>query len=255
MVFVHGFACDATDWRAQVDALASRTTVIAWELPGHGGGRAEAADCTIEAYGAGLARALVELALSPVVLVGHSMGCRVVLEAKRIQPDAVSAVALVEGSTIAQGDPVAARRAKADELAGDRYLPFVRHFFESMFFPSSDPAVAKAICDRAMRLPVDIGRELMISTAGWDAGEVGSALAAVDVPLLVVQSTTMDAMLNRVPLSPGESSPWIDLVREHVPSAEIAVISGPGHFPQIESADRVTELLAGVLDRPVTLRS
>lgn len=245
LVFVHGFACDRTDWRAQVDALASRTSVVEWELPGHGSTPGAPADCTIKGYGAGLARALTELGLPPAILVGHSMGCRVVLQANRFAPDAVAGLVLVDGSRIAQGDPLAARRAMADRLKGDGYRRFVRAFFESMFFPSSDPAVAGAICDRAMRLPTAVGRALMTDLAGWDAGEVEAALDAVSVPLLAIQSTTMDATLKRVPLAPGQSSPWVDLIRAHVPSAGVAILTGPGHFPQIELADEVTALIAG----------
>lgn len=256
LVFVHGFACDRTDWRAQVDSLAARTTVVDWELPGHGSTPGTPANCTIEAYGAGLARALTERELPPAILVGHSMGCRVVLEANRCQPGVVSGLVLVDGSRIAQGDPLAARRAMADQLEGDGYRRFMREFFGSMFFPPSDPALATAICDRAMRLPAEVGRALMTDLAGWDAGEVESALDAVAVPVLAVQSTTMDTALRRVPLATGQGSPWLDLIRAHVPGAAVAVLPGPGHFPQIESADEVTALIAGfALDGPGKLGS
>ncbi len=251
LVFVHGFACDRTDWRDQVDSLAPRATVVEWELPGHGSTPGAPADCTIEAYGAGLARALRELESAPAVLVGHSMGCRVVLEANRCQPDAVAGLVLVDGSRIAQGDSLAARRAMADQLDGDGYRRFVREFFGSMFFPSGDPALATAIRDRAMRLPAEVGRALMTDLAGWDAGEVEAALDAVEVPVLAIQSTTMDTALQRVPLDPGQNSPWLDLIRAHVSDATVAVLPGPGHFPQIEIADEVTALIGGfALDGP-----
>lgn len=245
LVFVHGLACDGTDWRAQVDAFTPRTTVVVCELPGHGSSPGVPAECTIEAYGAGVARALRELELPPAILVGHSMGCRVILEANRIQPDAVSGLVLVDGSRIGAGDPQAAERAMADELAGDGYPRFMRQFFESMFFPSSDPALAKAIVDRALRLPAAVGRPLITNLAGWDAGQVENALDAVNVPLLAIQSTTMDATRARVSLSPGQSSGWIDLVRAHVPQAAVAILPGSDHYPQIDLAHEVTTLIAG----------
>ena len=142
LVFVHGLACDGTDWHAQVDSLETRTTVVVCELPGHGSSPARPAECTIEAYGAALARALTKLKLPPSILVGHSMGCRVVLEASQLEPDAVCGLVLVDGSRIGEGDPAAAERAMADELAGDGYPRFMRQFFESMFVPSSDPVLA-----------------------------------------------------------------------------------------------------------------
>jgi len=101
LVFVHGFACDGTDWDAQVASLETRTTVVVCELPGHGSSPGTAAGYTIEAYGAAVARAVTELELPPPILVGHSMGCRVVLEASRMEPDAVSGLVLVDGSRMA----------------------------------------------------------------------------------------------------------------------------------------------------------
>ncbi|HYO03436.1 MAG TPA: alpha/beta fold hydrolase [Mycobacterium sp.] len=244
LVFVHGLACDRTDWRAQVDSLATRTTVVTCDLPGHGSSAGAPADCTIEAYGAAVARVPTELGLSPAILVGHSMGCRVVLAASRVQPDAVSGLVLVDGSRIGDGDPVAAERAMADELAGDGYLRFMRQFFVSMFVPSSDPALAKAIVDRALRFPAAVGMPLLTDLAGWDACEVESALDAVRVPLLAIQSTTMDSARERVSLRPGQRSSWLDLVRAHVPQAAIEMLPGTSHFPQIELADEVTALIA-----------
>ena len=216
LVFVHGFACDGTDWQAQVDSLETRTTVVVCELPGHG---------SSPGTPAAVARALTKLELRSAILVGHSMGCRVVLEASRVQPDAVSGLVLVDGSRIGEGDPMAAARAMADELAGDGYPRFVRQFFESMFVPSSDPALARAIIDRALHLPAAVGRTLMTDLAGWDAREVESALDSVRVPLLAIQSTTLDTARERVSLEPGLSSPWLELVRAHVPQATIKMLS------------------------------
>jgi len=247
LFFVHGFACDGTDWRGQAVVFAATNTVVTCDLPGHGQSPATAAACTIAACAAAVVGALAELALPPAILIGHSLGCRVVLEAARLRPEAVAGLVLVDGSRIGEGDPVAAVQAMADELSGAGYRRFVRQFFGSMFVPSSDPALANAITERALRLSPTVGRTLMADLAGWDAGEVVSALAAVRVPLLAIQSTTMNTARERVSLASGRNSPWLDLIRAHVPTASVAELAGAGHFPQIERADDVTELIAGFL--------
>lgn len=244
LFFVHGLACDGTDWRAQVLALKPTTTVVTCDLPGHGLSPGTPAECTIEAYGAAVAQALAALEVPPAVLVGHSMGCRVVLAASRRRPQAVAGLVLVDGSRIGAGDSETAGQSMADELAGDGYLRFMRSFFESMFVPSSDPAIRQAIVDRALRFPAALGRPLLTDLARWDAGEVEGALEAVDVPLLAIQSTTMDTARERVSLAPGVASPWLDLVGNHVPRARQAILPGSSHFPQIELADKVTALIA-----------
>jgi hypothetical protein len=156
----------------------------------------------------------------------------------------VAGLVLVDGSRISSGDPIAAEQAMADELAGDGYRRFVRQFFESMFFPSSNPALAMAIVERALRFPTGLGRTLMTDLAGWDAREMESALDSVHVPLLAIQSTTLDTARQRVSLEPGLSSPWLELVSAHVPQASIEMLHGYSHFPQIELADEVTALIA-----------
>src|ERR1700716_4294742 len=42
LIFVHGFACDLSDWAAQVRALAADFSLISLDLPGHGASRAPA---------------------------------------------------------------------------------------------------------------------------------------------------------------------------------------------------------------------
>ncbi|KUI45550.1 alpha/beta hydrolase [Mycobacterium sp. GA-1199] len=248
LVFVHGLACDATDWQAQVDWFKTRTTVVVCELPGHGSSPGTAKDCTIEAYGAAVARAMTESSMPPAIVVGHSMGCRVALEAYRAQPGAVAGLVLVDGSRIADGDPAVAERAMSDELTGDGYGRFMKWFFESMFVPSSDPVLANRIVDRGLGFPAPFGRKLLTSLAGWDAGEVESALDSVRVPLLAIQCTTLDAARERVSLDTGQTSAWIDLVLAHVPRATAVVLPGAGHFPQIEQAEEITALIADFYD-------
>ena len=66
----------------------------------------------------------------------------------------------------------------------------------------------------------------------------------MEVPLLVLQSTSMNAARKRVSLSPSVSAPWFDLVRRHVPAARIEIVSVVGHFPMLEAADAVNQGIA-----------
>jgi len=243
LVLVHGLACDGSDWAAQVAAFDASTTVVVCELPGHGSSPATPAECTIPAYGAALARDLIEQAVGPAILVGHSMGCRIILEAYRVEPAIASRLVLLDGSRISEGDSRAAERAMAAELAGDGYLRFMRSFFGAMFV--ADPAIARSIFERGVSLPAPNGRALITNLAGWDAGEVEAALDCVAVPVLAIQTTTMDTARQRISLQPGQSAPWLDLIRARVPQAETVTLFGSGHFPQIERSDEVNALIAG----------
>jgi pimeloyl-ACP methyl ester carboxylesterase len=243
IVFVHGFGCDRSDWRAQTDRLRSTTTVVACDLRGHGETPGRPEDCSIETYGADLVQLLDELELPRAVLVGHSMGCRVVLEANRRAPDRVAGIVLVDGSMVGADDPAAVEQDLAQRLADHRYEPFIRDFFEAMFVPDSDPEVRAAIIQRALLLPAPIGSALFPRLAGWDAGQMRAALAEVRVPLMVVQSTAMNPDRVRVTLRPGQGSPWLDCVRSQLPAARIETLPGSGHFPHVEQPDVVAALI------------
>jgi pimeloyl-ACP methyl ester carboxylesterase len=119
----------------------------------------------------------------------------------------------------------------------------MRSFFGAMFV--ADPAIATLIFERGISLPAPTGRALITNLAGWDAGEVEAALDCVAVPVLAIQTTTMGTARQRISLQPGQSSPWLDLIRARVAQVETVTLFGSGHFPQIERSDEVNALIAG----------
>ena len=243
IVFVHGFTCDRGDWSAQLAHFAPDREVIAYDLPGHGETPGGPADCTIERFGADVAALLAPLG-RPALLVGHSLGCRVILEANRRAPARVAGLVLIDGSRMGSGDAAQAAEAMraAIEFAG--FAAFAEPFFAQMFLRRT-PAAA-ALIERARRLPAAIGSTLFPAMVRWDAAQLDAALAAVQAPLLVIQSTTIGAEKKRVPLRAGETTPWLDLVRSRVRGARVEVIPGVGHFTQIEAPERVNALIASL---------
>jgi pimeloyl-ACP methyl ester carboxylesterase len=241
LVFVHGFAGGLEDWRAQLGHFAPRRTVVACDLRGHGATPGRAGECSIEHYGGDVAALLGALQISRAVLVGHSMGCRVVLEAARLDPERVAGVVLVDGSKMGSGDPQQAEDAMraAIEFAG--YPAFAEAFFAQMFLAPSRES--RAIIARAKRLPAEIGAALFPRMLRWDAGQMESALDALRAPLLVIQSTWVNAEKKRAPLAPGQSTPWLELVKSRVPGARIEIVPRTGHFTQIEAAGEVNRLI------------
>ena len=240
LVFVHGFACTLEDWKPQLKHLQQINEVVACDLRGHGKTPGRPHECSIEHYGGDVAALVNNLELPPCVLVGHSMGCRVVLEANRLIPDRVAGIVLVDGSRNATADPQAAESAARVTVEKLGYAAFAETLFRQMFFKPS--AQADAIVARAVQDSVAFGPELWPRVTRWDAGEMDAAFAAVRAPVLAIQSTTRDAQMRRSPLKAGDTSPWLDYLRAK--GAQIAIVSGVGHFTQIEAPDEVNRLIA-----------
>ncbi len=247
LVFVHGFACSSADWRLQMEHFARNHTVVACDLRGHGETPGEPSECSIERYGADVAELIGALELEGVTLVGHSMGCRVVLQAYLEAPERIDALVLIDGSRIGIGDPDTAERVVREQLEATGYGVFARKLFADMFLPTADAALREPAMERALQLPPPVGAELWARMVGWDARWMERALAAVKVPLLVIQSTQINAERVRVPLKAGERTPWLELVRQCAPQARIEIVTGVGHFTQLEAPTRVNRLIRACL--------
>jgi len=242
LVFVHGFACSQEDWLLQINALKGRFEIVACDLRGHGQTPGRPQECTIENFGGDVAALVAVLDLEKPVLIGHSMGCRVVLEAASLAPERVGGLVLIDGSRTGSGDPGAAEAAARAAVDKAGYRAFAENLFRQMFFAPS--ALADAIVARALKQSEGFGPLLWPAMARWDAAKMDAALAAVKVPVLAIQSTTRNADLKRSMLKAGEGSPYLDLLRKALKNARIEVVAGVGHFTQLEAAERVNRLIS-----------
>lgn len=238
LLFVHGFGCDHDDWSEQLAFFGASHEVAACDLRGHGKTPGRAHECTIAHYGGDVAALAANFELAGAILVGHSMGCRVVLEAARLDPERFAGVVLIDGSRLAAKDPERARMDACERMADD---VFMRRFFEQMFFHPIPRR--EAMLERAMRLPKDVRMALFGDLAAWDAAKMDEALAALRVPLLVIQSTFVDAH-GRHSLPADGTSPYLELLRARPRRVDVQVVSGPGHFVQLEAAEAVNRLLS-----------
>lgn len=242
LLFVHGLGGSHSDWDGQREAFERDHEVVACDLRGHGATPGRPQECSIEQCGGDVAALLGQLDLAGAILIGHSLGCRVVLEAARLEPERVGGLVLIDGSRQAMGDADAAEEGARALLTARGYEAFMRPFFEAMFLERS--ARSEAVVARALLLPPEIGTALFCSMARWDASRMEAALDVLRAPVLAIQSTYVNTERRRVPLQPGETTPWLDLLREKLNALSVEILPGVGHFPQLEVPDRVEALIA-----------
>jgi pimeloyl-ACP methyl ester carboxylesterase len=249
LVLVHGLACAHQDWRHQVSFFAPSHRVVSLDQRGHGRSAGYQSGFDIGTFGADLAALIAELRLPPAVLVGHSMGCRAVLECTRVAPDAVAGLVLIDGSRLATGNADGARRETRRAMEESGYDAFFQRMFSQMFTAASDAKTRDAIVARARRLPQAVGFELVPQMVAWDSDWAERALRSAKMPMTVLQSTHLDENRNRVPLQPGETTPWLELVRDLAPHAQIEFVPGVGHFSMLEAPEEVNRHMEAILEK------
>jgi pimeloyl-ACP methyl ester carboxylesterase len=249
IVFVHGFGCSHTDWDAQVAHLSPRHQTVAVDLRGHGDSPGSAAKCSIERYGADVGEVMRALVLPPAVLVGHSMGCRVAIEAALQAPTHTAAVILVDGSQFAAAME-AVLQQRFDLPNG--YGTLVNSLFEEMFTGRSDKSVAASIIERAARLPRPVGEKMLADMQRYDVIRLASSLASLRVPVMALQSTYSNEKRERRTMQQGQTTPYLDMIRANVPSVRVEIIADAGHFPQLDAAEQTNALIDSFLAEVVT---
>jgi pimeloyl-ACP methyl ester carboxylesterase len=238
LILVHGFACTLEDWDAQVRGLSPRFRCAALDLPGHGGS-AMPATVSIATMAEAVNTVKDQIGSRRAILIGHSMGCRVIMEAFQQSPINIVGLVFVDGSFVGGGDPVAAIKKAKDAVDRVGIDAFTQRLFNDMFLEGSDVKLRERLVARAQGVNAGFREELFLDLVRWDQYNAKDVLKRVTIPALVLQSTFLDADLKRAPIRAGMTTPWMDLVASLVQKSEAKIIPGAGHFAMIEAAPAV----------------
>jgi pimeloyl-ACP methyl ester carboxylesterase len=231
LVLVHGWSCDRSYWKAQVDEFAKTYQVVSVDIGGHGGSGLEREDWTMQAFGADVAAVVTKLNPSKVVLVGHSMGGGVILEAARLLPDRV--IGLVGVDTYKKFGTGYSPEQIAEITAPFKadFAATVDGFVRNMFLEETDSALVNRVASDMSAAPPKVALSAMENYFGTD---VQAILTEVRIPIRAISS---------------DMSPT-DLVtnQEHAASFELKLMTGVGHFLPQEDPATFNRLLHETLD-------
>lgn len=248
LVFVHGFSCTHEDWKYQLDHFSRGYLIVAPDLRGHGYSDPDPGHTDINTCARDIITLIRSLKLGNSVLIGHSMGCRVVLQAYLDSPQKIAGLVLVDSSRAhSTGKPEDIEEITCERIRTTGYRKMMDDFFNDMFFGNSEPALKKSITERTRSFPEETGTRLFANTVAWDASRLETALSNIKVPVLVIQSTYVTPERKRISLKKDDTNPWLDLVKSKVPEARISIVEGVGHFPMLEDPERINSLISGFL--------
>ncbi len=229
LVFVHPWSGDGDYWDSQVAAFGAEHRVVRVDLGGHGKSGLEREDWTMAAFGADLNAVMDELKLEEVILVGHSMGGAVIVEAALAKPERVRGLVGVDNFH------------KLELALTDEQIEGYLAWFESDFstnvavwvkqmFPAGvDSALAGRIAGDMAAAPPAVGLGSMRNLLHW-SNDTRKPFAALPAPFLAINSdqqpTDREALLAARP------------------DYQLRIMAGGSHFLPQERPEEFNTLLA-----------
>lgn len=227
LVLVPGLMCDEAVWSDVLIHMgeAANSAVV----PDHGLGQ------DIE----GMAVQILQSVPGPLAVAGHSMGGRVALEMRRLAPQRVRRLALLDTGYLArpEGPPGQAeavkRQALLDLALSEGVEVMARTWAQGMVHPSrlTDTALMDGIVAMFAR-----------RTPAYFASQIRALLARPDA------SQTLKSIGGPVYLLCGAQDSWSPVaqhqaMRDLLPQSVLTVIESAGHMAPMEQPESVAQLL------------
>jgi pimeloyl-ACP methyl ester carboxylesterase len=234
LVFIHGWSCDRTYWRNQIQPFATRHRVVTLDLAGHGESATGRQDYTMAAFGADVAAVLEAAGVEDAVLVGHSMGGPVAVEAALLAPERVRGIIGVDNFQDFNPEIPQAQAEAFINAVEQNFIPVVDAWVRSMFPAGADSVLRAGIAADMAAADPRIGVSAMRNTLPWMSGGGVPSLKQLQVNLITISSDMHETN--------------VEANRKIVPGFTLKLMKGVGHFPMLEEPERFNELLAEAVD-------
>jgi pimeloyl-ACP methyl ester carboxylesterase len=247
LLLIHGMAGTLENWRAVIEPLARHHTVVAPDLPGHGGSAPGAGDYSIGALAAGLRDLLFALGHERATLVGHSLGGGIAMQFAYQFPEMTERLVLVSSgglgpevspvlraAALPGADLFIAATAAAASRVGSG---LARAMAVIGFRPNADLAeVARgyaSLADSDRRTSFLATVRSVIGTGGQHVHAGDRFYLTEGIPVLIIWGER-DPI---IPVRHGQNA------HEAIPASRLEVFEGVGHLPQLEAPARFVALV------------
>lgn len=240
VLLVHGWSADRSYWRKQIAALSPRYRVAALDLAGHGASGFQREKWTIGSYGQDVVAVANALAARKIVLVGHSMGGPVAVEAARRLKDRVVGVIGVDAFKQANEVPSAEEAREFWRPLRDNFASQIMEVAPRLFFTrESAPELVQAVSRDLAAAPPRVAVPSGISLSRYDGAK---GLRRVrKLPVTLINST----------YQPTDAK----ALTEAHPDVKLVQMDGVGHFVMLEAPERFNTLLQAEVDAMLAAQS
>lgn len=229
-VFIHGWTCDATFWKAQAPVYEKRRSLII-DLPGHGESDKPEIAYSMELFAQAVNSMLVKEKVTKATLIGHSMGVPVALQVLRMQPQKVAGIVIVDGFIPSGPAPKEQVTAMTKMYRAADYQESAKKMLASMFTPKTDAALRAEIEKRMLGAPQHV-------MAGAMEGMMAMQPLMESYPKVPVTAV----MVKR-----AARSQYPDFLKQHFRLEAFEEFEGAGHFLMMEEPVRFNAILEKAL--------
>ena len=226
LVFVHGWSCDKSYWKAQIAHFSKSYQVVTVDLGGHGGSGLGRKDWTVYSFGTDVAAVMKQLNLERIVLVGHSMGGDVIADAALLLPGRVAGLIMVDTyKKLDGGRPMEQINAFVSDFSVD-FAPKVHGLVRSMFLTNSDPTLVESVAKDMSSAPPAVALSAMRSSF-MHSRQITHDFEQLKLPVIA--------------LNPDNEPTDVGSMQKN--GVEVIIMPGVGHFLMMEDPKRFNELL------------
>jgi pimeloyl-ACP methyl ester carboxylesterase len=226
ILLLHGVGGGKGLWEPQLDPLAAAGyRVVAWDMPGYGDS-AMVEPYTFETLARALGRLIDHIAPRETILLGHSMGGMVALEAFARFPERIAGL-ILSGSSPAFGKADGAwqqafLRERLDPLdRGKTMADLAPGLVGNLIGLEPDPAGVALATQVMSAVPAPTYRAALMALVGFDRRAL---LPSIRVPTLALAGaqdrTAPPAVMQKM--------------AERIPGARYACLPGAGHIANVE---------------------
>jgi pimeloyl-ACP methyl ester carboxylesterase len=253
IVLVHGITSNSETWQRVMPYLASRFTVIAPDLLGHGESAKPMGDYSLGAYASGLRDLLVALDHDRATFVGHSLGGGIAMQLAYQFPERCERLVLVDSGGLGRDVSVLLRLAT---LPG---AEFVLPLLATTRLLDVGRAAGGLLGRLGLRAGTDI-EEIARGHATLADRESRGAFVHTLRGIVEPGGQRVDAsdrlyLASHIPflLIWGEHDSIIPVAHAHraheqVSGSRLEVFANSGHFPQLDEPERFLDVLVDFMD-------
>lgn len=234
LVFVHGWSCDRTYWEAQMKSFSQAFKVISVDLGGHGESGGARTSWTIPAFGEDVSAVVRRVDPERIILIGHSMGGDVILEAaQRLTSRVIGLVWVDAYSKI--GAPRDSDEVQALlEPFRKAFTQRTREFVREMFPKGSDPGLVERVVSGMSAAPPEVALGTLESAVSFDR-EVSQLLNELRLPVFAI--------------NPDSHMTDLASLRSH--GVDALIMEGVGHFLMMEDPERFDAMLTKAIEHMI----